>query len=120
MTIDALNIKEVKLVPIVVRYFLLESGVKVKLLEFKSVPEETAQILSKCLLLVLDQTKLKDILIGFCADNCNTNFGGIKKRGQNNAFYKVKNNVKRDFVGIKCTVHIVHNYLQHAVDTLPV
>ena len=42
--------------PIVVRYFLLESGVKVKLLEFKSVPGETAEllILSKYLFSVLD------------------------------------------------------------------
>ena len=43
--IDASNMKEVKLVSIVVRYFLPESGVKVKLLEFKSVPGETAKLL---------------------------------------------------------------------------
>ena len=46
--------KEVKLVPIVARHFLPESGVKVKLWEFKSVPGETAEILSKHLLSVLD------------------------------------------------------------------
>ena len=50
----ASNMKEVKLVPIVVRYFLPESGVKVKLLEFKSVPGETAKLLSEYLLSVLD------------------------------------------------------------------
>ena len=120
VSIDASNMKEVKLVPIVVRYFLPESGVKVKLLEFKSVPGETAEILSEYLLSVLDQTKLKDKLIGFCADNCNTNFGGVNRRGHNNVFYKVKDNIKLDLVGIGCTIHIVHNCLQHAVDTLPV
>ena len=83
-----------------VRYFLPKSGVKVKLLEFKSIPGETAEVLSKYLFSVLDQTKLKDKLIGFCADNRITNFGGIKRRGQNNVFYKVKDNVKRDLVGI--------------------
>ena len=56
VTINASNMKVVKLVPIVVRYLLLESGVKVKLLEFKSVPGETAEILSKYLLSVLDLT----------------------------------------------------------------
>ena len=116
VTIDASNIKEVKLVPIVVRQFLPESGVKVKLLEFKSVTGETAEISSKYLLSVLDQTKL----IEFCAYNCNTNFGGINRREQNNVFYKVKDNAKRDLVGIGCTIHIVHSCLQHAVDTLPV
>ena len=35
VTIDASNIKVVKLVPTVVRYFLPENGVKVKLLKFK-------------------------------------------------------------------------------------
>ena len=75
---------------IVVRYFLSESGVKVKLLEFESVSGETAEILSECLLSVLDQTKLKDKLIEFCADNCNTNFGGVYRRGHNNVFHKVK------------------------------
>ena len=112
--------KEVKLVPIAVRYFLPKSGVKVKLLEFKSVPGETAEILSEYLLSVPDQTKLKDKLIGFCADNCNTNFGGVNRRGHNNVFYEVKDNIKRHLVGIGCTIHIVHNCFQHAVDTLPV
>ncbi|XP_078495454.1 uncharacterized protein LOC144750537 [Ciona intestinalis] len=120
VTIDASNRKEVKLVPIVVRYFLPETGVKVKLLQFKSVPGETAAILSEYLLSVLDRTGLKEKLIGFCADNCNTNFGGIKRRGQKNVFFKVKENLKRNIVGIGCAVHIVHNCLQHAVDTLPV
>ena len=49
VTIDASKMKEVKLVPIVVLYFLPESGVKVKLLEFKSVPGEIAEIFSKYL-----------------------------------------------------------------------
>ena len=59
VTTDASNMKEVKLVPIVVRYFLPKSGVKVKLLEFKSVTGETAEILSKYLLSVIDQTNLR-------------------------------------------------------------
>ena len=103
VSIDASNMKEVKLAPIVVRYFLPESGVKVKLLEFKSVPGETAEILSEYLLSVLGQTELKDKLIGFCADNCNSNFGGVNRKGHNNVFYKVKDNIKRYLVGIGCT-----------------
>ena len=39
--------KEVKIVPIVDCYFLPENGVRVKLMEFKSVPGKTAEILSK-------------------------------------------------------------------------
>ena len=96
MTIDASNTKEVKLVPIMIRYFLPESGVQVKLLQFISFPRETAEILSKYLLSVLDQTKLKDKLIGFCADNIKINFGDIKRGGQNNVFYEFKDNPKQE------------------------
>ena len=69
VTIDTSNRKEVKLVPIVVRYFLPETGVKVKLLQFKSVPGKTAAILIEYLLSVLDRTALNEKLIGFCAGN---------------------------------------------------
>ena len=34
--------------------------------------------------------------------------------------HQVKDNGKRDPVGIECTIHIVHNCLQHAVETLTV
>ena len=32
----------------------------------------------------------------------------------------IKDNVKQDLVGIRCTIHIVRNCFQHAVDTLTV
>ena len=120
VTIDASNRKEIKLVPVVVRYFVPDIDVKVKLLEFKSLPGETAEILSNYLVSVLEQNELKEKVVGFCADNCNTNFGGVKRRGQNNVFFKVKEKIERDLTGIGCAAHIVHNCLQHAVDTLPV
>ena len=78
VTVDASNIKEVKLVFIVVCYSLPETGVEVKQLELKSVSGETAEILSKCMLSVLDQTRLKEKWIKFCADSFSTNFRGVK------------------------------------------
>lgn len=41
-SMNASNRKEIKLVPIIVRYFNPNEGVKVKLMEFKSVPGETS------------------------------------------------------------------------------
>ena len=64
--IDASNRKEIKLVPVVVRYFVPDIGVKVKLLEFKSLPGETAKILSNYLVLVLEQNELKKKLLVLC------------------------------------------------------
>nr|CAB3264501.1 Numb protein [Phallusia mammillata] len=120
VTIDASNRKEIKLVPVVVRYFVPDLGVKVKLLEFKSLGGKTSEILSNYLVSILDQNVLKEKLVGFCADNCNTNFGGVKRKGKNNVFFKVRESLKRNIIGIGCAAHIVHNCLQHAVDTLPV
>ena len=79
VTIDASNRKEIKLVPVVVRYFVPDIGVKVKLLEFKSLPGETAEILIYYLVSVLEQNELKEKVVGFCADNCN-NWRCEKKR----------------------------------------
>ena len=45
-SIDASNKKKIRIVPIVVCYFVPDVGVKVKLLEFKSLGGETAAILS--------------------------------------------------------------------------
>jgi len=64
VTIDASNRKEVKIVPVVVRYFLPDVGVKVKLLEFKSLPGETAAILGEKLVSILEQNELKEKSLG--------------------------------------------------------
>lgn len=120
LSMDASNRKEVKLVPIVVRYFKQESGVQVKLLEFKSVPGETADILTSHLMTVIKENKLEDKVVGFCGDNCNTNFGGVKRAGKNNVFTLVKNELGRTINGIGCGAHIVHNAVQTAVDVLPI
>jgi hypothetical protein len=76
--IDASNRKEV--VPCVVPYFIPEQGVKVKLLDFSSVPGETKEILTYYLLSDVKKHDLSKKVVGFCGDNCNTNFGGIKRK----------------------------------------
>ena len=79
MTIDASKRKEIKLVLVVVHYFVPDIGVKIKLLEFKSFPGETTEILSNYLVSILEQNELKKKVVGFCTDNRNTNFGGVKR-----------------------------------------
>ena len=44
----------------------------------------------------------------------------MKRRGQNNVFFKVKENIERNLTGIGCAAHIVHNCIQHVVDNLSV
>lgn len=86
----ASNRKEIELVPIIVRYFNPNEGVKVKLMEFKSVPGETSEILTSPLMSVLMENNLDKKWVGFCGDNSNTNFGGVKRQGKNNVFTRLK------------------------------
>jgi hypothetical protein len=60
---DASNRKDIKIVPIVVRYFLSLQGVKLKLLDLKSVPGETSEILSSTLVLVIKTHELEHKVI---------------------------------------------------------
>lgn len=117
---DCSNRNEIKAMPCVVRYFIPTYGVKVKLLEFQTVTGETAAILTDHLMSVIIANNLSNKIIGYCGDNCNTNFGGVNRRGENNVYSLLKKKLGRDIVGIGCGAHIVHNCLQTAVDVLPV
>jgi hypothetical protein len=120
ITIDASNRKEVKIVPCVVRYSVPEQGVKVTLLDFQSVPGETSEILTNYLLSVIKSMIYKKKVVAFCVDKCNTNFGGVKRKGENNVYSRLKKEIGRNIVGVGCGAHIVHNCLQTAVDVLPI
>ena len=86
LTADASNRKDVKLIPVMVRYFWPEEGVKSKLLDFHSVPGETADItyysITNCLVSTLKKNDLEQKIVTYCGDNCNTNFGGVNRKGK--------------------------------------
>lgn len=69
LSMDASNRKEMKIIPFVVRYFVPHDGVKVKLLDFLSVPGETSEILANTLMSVINKYDLSKKVIGFCGDN---------------------------------------------------
>uniref|UniRef100_A0A8C6U2L6 HAT C-terminal dimerisation domain-containing protein n=1 Tax=Neogobius melanostomus TaxID=47308 RepID=A0A8C6U2L6_9GOBI len=116
---DTSNRKAVKLLPVVIRYFTLTEGVSVKILNFVSLPGETSTLLFNEVERSLSAFGLMDKVIGFCADNTNTNFGGKARRGQNNVFYRLDQATPCSLIGVGCAAHIVHNAVQSAADTLP-
>ncbi|GBN79137.1 hypothetical protein AVEN_267869-1 [Araneus ventricosus] len=118
VSMDASNRKDIKLLPIVVSYFNPNSGVQVKLLDCKSVAGEASEILTNHLCSVLLQNDLNNKLVGFCGDNCNTNYDGMKRAGQKKN--RLKNSLGQEINGIGCGAHIVHNCVQTAVDSLPI
>lgn len=118
---DASNHKEVKLIPIIVRYFSYQSGIHVNILEIRDFPGETSDIVSDYILEVLKMHRLDTKLLGFCADNTNANFGGRRRSGKNNIFTKLKSNLDgRELVGIGCAAHILNNAIQTAADCVPI
>lgn len=119
VSIDASNRLDMKLVPVVIRYYIPSTGVKNVLIDFNDVSGETAEILTDHIFKSLEKNNLLGKVISYCADNTNTNFGGVKRRGKTNVFTKLQERVGRKLLGIGCGAHIVHNCVQHGVDQLP-
>jgi len=96
--VDASNHKAIKLVPVLVRYFSPTTGVRNKILEFSNLPGESAELIHNHIVQVLNNFNLEDKILIYSADNTNTNFGGMHRKGKNNVFIKLKETLKqRDF-----------------------
>lgn len=104
---DASNHKAEKLYPIAVQYFNSKYGVQVKLLNLSTIKGETSEIISTHMMEIIKCNNLKDKVVGISADNTNTNFGGLKRRGKENIFCKIKSSLGRNIFGIGCNAHIV-------------
>lgn len=102
---------------------MCQTGIHVKILELKSLPGETSDIVTNYILEVLKKYHLDTKVVVFCANNINTNFGGKRRSGKNNIFTKLKSNLDgngRDLVGIGCAARILNNATQTAADCLPI
>lgn len=118
---DASNHGNVKLFPIVIQYFNKEKdGMTSKLLEIEVTKNETSDTVVEIILQQLRKHDLLSKCIAFSGDNCNTNFGGVNRAGTNNVFYKLKDKLNKNIVGIGCSAHILHNAMHHGCDLLPI
>jgi len=118
--IDTSNHKNLKIVPILIRYFKPNSGIQIKVFEVINLKGETANILSTYIIESLKKHKLSDKIVAFSGDNCNTNFGGVLRKGSNNVFSILNNNLKTNIFGVGCAAHILHNAMQSSADVLPI
>jgi len=118
--IDISNHKNLKIVPVVIRYFDTKTGVHIKVLEFTNLKGETSDILSSYIMDILTKHKLSHKIIAFTGDNCNTNFGGAARRGTKNVFPFLNNDLKTNISGIGCAAHNLHNAMQTSTDILPI
>ena len=111
---DGSNHKSTKLFPIVIQYFDWKNGgMQSKLLDVKSLKDETSLTIANA----VKETLQKRRLFSFTGDNCNTNFGDIRRRRGNNVFTHLKSEVPA-LVGVGCPAHILNNCLHHGVNQM--
>lgn len=115
---DASNHGNVKIFPVLVRYFKPLTGVQVKVLHVSSQHGETSAIISNLISTAATEYDIKTKIVGFCGDNAKVNFGGSTRGGQNNVYYHLKAWIPH-LIGIGCTAHIVHNSLKSACEAVP-
>lgn len=108
---DASNHGNIKMMPVVVRYFIPTVGVHVRLFEFSSEKGETSSIIAHMIKATAEKFQINEKIVGFCGDNCATNFGSRERGGENNVFYKLKQ-LWPSLIGVGCAAHIVHNTLK--------
>ena len=95
-------------------------GVQVRLLNLRSMPNETSQQIIDFILTSLQENDL-DLkrLTSFCADNAPVNFGGSQLSEQNNVFYRLIQRATQ-LIPVGCPAHILHNAAEKGSDSLTV
>lgn len=115
---DASNHGNIKLFPVLVRYFIPTVGVRVQVLDITSEGGETSTIISELISSATSKFDLKKKIVCFCGDNAKVNFGPETRGGKNNVFYRLKQWLPH-LIGIGCVAHITHNALKFACGVIP-
>ena len=89
-------------------------------MDFVSLPGETSDIIATSIYEILCKYNVQGKVAAICADNANTNFGGLLRKGTNNVYAKLKDQLQKPIIGVGCAAHIVHNTIQTAADQLPI
>ena len=88
-----------------------------KLLDVKSPKNKTSLTITNEVKETLRKRRLFDKCFFFTNDNCNTNFGGIRRKKGNNVFTHLKSEVP-GLVGVGCPAHILNNCLPHGLNQM--
>lgn len=117
---DTSNRNADKMLPVMFRIFDGKEGVKVFKLAVKLIPNERSETVGNELVETGKRWKLENKIIAFGGDNCVTNFGGVNRNGENNVFFRLKQQLGREIVGVGCAYHIIHNAYDAACEQLPI
>lgn len=115
---DASNHGNIKMFPVLLRYFSEKEGVKIKIIELTSESGETSDVIVALLNDAIVKFGIECKIAAFCGDNAPCNFGNRDRTGTGNTFYKL-NQLYPGMIGVGCAAHIVHNTLKKACDQMP-
>lgn len=117
---DASNHGALKIFPILIQYFDYKNGgTKCKLLDITSQPNEQSDTIANMIIDILKKYNTTTKCVAFSGDNCNTNFGGVARAGNKNVYFKLKNTINDNLIGIGCPAHILNNSVHYGFDGLP-
>jgi hypothetical protein len=113
---DASNKGNIKMFPLVCRYFSKEAaGIQSKLLSFFNSLQETSKDIAGGLLQKLKESNLSTAnVISFCGDNASVNFGCHQT-----VFVELQKE-NHDLIGMGCVCHILPNAVKNASKLLKV
>ena len=120
ISVDASNHNEVKLFPLVIRFFNAKAGVTVRLLDLRAMPGEASEQIMNFILSSMKENELDlQLLTSFCADNAPVNFGGCNQGRKNNVLYYLTER-KTCLIPIGCPAHILHKATEKEAERLTV
>ena len=79
----------------ILTFFHPETGINIKILDYVDLPGETSQMIHDNMMRILIKHNLQEKIVAFCADNANTNFGGVNRRGHENVYFKLQQSLNR-------------------------
>ncbi|CAI5780792.1 LOC100492546 [Podarcis lilfordi] len=122
--LDASNHCNTKLLPIIVRYVHVnaEKAVSIcnKIVDFVQITGETAEIIYTASFQTIKHLGLEHKVVAVSADNTNTNFGGLKKKGSNNVLTKMKEGLGKNILCLGYNAQMIHNSAHSAINSIPV
>lgn len=118
---DASNHKDIKMFPVIIRFFSPTQGPKIRLIEFTNLTNETGEDIFNFLKLTWQTWGFGEKIICFCGDNCPTNFGAVDRaHGKANVFARLRKELNKNLVGMGCMSHVLHNATQNTcLNVLP-
>ena len=120
---DGSNHGSVKLFPVIIQYFDWKNGgLQSKLIEVQNTPNETADTIARYVKETLEKNGLFEKCIAFTGDNCNTNFGGLRRDEEGKNVFAILKKMfeKRTLIGVGCPAHILNNCVHHGTERMDV